>query len=109
MECTIPEFCSVVERKARKTYKCCECGSPIRVGELHVVCTGKWDGALSTYRQHTHCAEACRYIRDELNDDEGCIGFGTLLDWYGEIFHRRDLPKEFRSLMAKVKSGYRKS
>lgn len=72
-------------------------------------CTGKWDGTIVTYCQHVHCADACRYIRDNLNDDEGCIGFGTLLDWYGETSYRRELPREFRDLMAKVKNGWRKS
>lgn len=107
-ECDVPEFCNVVDRKARKQHKCCECRAPIRIGETYVNCTGKWDGKVDTFRQHMHCADACRYIRDhDMNDDGGCIPFGGLFDWYGEVYYRRELPKEFRDLMAKVLNGYR--
>jgi hypothetical protein len=78
-----PEFYDLTEPVARKEHRCCECDAPILKGEKHVVATGKWHGEISTFRQHLLCADACRFIRDKLQDGE-CICFGGLREWHVE-------------------------
>lgn len=77
-----PDFFTWSEPVARKEHKCCECSAPIVKGEKHYAGRGKWEGAISVYRQHMLCCEACMWVRDELNDE--CIPFGSLQEWYGE-------------------------
>lgn len=84
MECDLPQFFNVKEPIARKQYHCCECRAKIEPGEKYVYCIGKWDGDLSTYRQHLLCANACRHIRDE--SDGECIAFGGLKEHMGEMY-----------------------
>lgn len=84
----MPEFYSWSEPVARKAHRCCECDALIVKGEKHFSCTGKWEGGISTFRQHTLCMEACMYVRDKLNDGD-CVGFGSLREWISDCdFHR---------------------
>lgn len=103
--CDVPEFYATSEPVARKQHKCCECKAPILIGEKHVYCRGKWDGELSTYRQHSLCCQACEWIRDKLGDG-GCIGFGMLNEEFGEIRHDYDKDhqrmKPLRDMMARI-------
>jgi hypothetical protein len=114
MECEVPSVYRVTDRTARKRHRCCECNWWIDPGEKYVECFGIWDGNAETNRQHVHCADACRFIRDHFNAkepwDERCIGFGMLLDWCCEFGgdEKKDWPKAFRSLIAKARNGYRK-
>lgn len=82
MECDIPEFYRITEPVARKDHECCECNARIKKGEKHFQVTGKWEGEISSFRQHFLCMEACMYIRDHLDDE--CIPFGTLFEYLGE-------------------------
>ena len=43
--------------KARKEYFCCECSGTIHIGEVYEKVTGKWDGAISTYKTCKTCAK----------------------------------------------------
>ena len=52
-----PSFYSEVERKAAKSHKCCECRAGISVGARYQCATGKWDGAVTTFRTCLACAE----------------------------------------------------
>ena len=56
-ECDPAEFYNTRDVKARKDYKCCECGEPILKGTVHNVAVGKWNGELSTYRTCCACEE----------------------------------------------------
>ncbi len=111
MECELPAFYNWSEPVARKEHKCCECSAPILKGEKHFVATGKWDSGLESFRQHLLCAEACMFIRDNLNQGE-CICFGGLDEWHDEMRRhcdRTDPPwKEFRSKLAAIKRRERK-
>lgn len=80
-DCDMPEFSFVSEPRARIKHRCCECTAPIRVGEKYVRCSGKWAGDVSTFKQHTLCAEACESIRDNSGE---CIAFGSLKEWWSE-------------------------
>jgi hypothetical protein len=106
MECEIASFYSVDDRKARKSHRCCECSAPIVAGESYVYCLGKWAGDFQTYKQHTLCADACRHVRDQINDGE-CIGFGELKSFWSEYKRdcdtkRYDHARTLRSMLAKI-------
>lgn len=102
-DCELPTFYNVREQKAKKTHRCCECSAPILVGEVYTLCVGKWDD-FQIYKQHVLCANACRYIRDELSEGD-CIAFGSLMEWYGEKYNMDKKcvgSAEIRSMMAKI-------
>lgn len=98
--CEIPDFYSVSWPKAKKEHHCCECGSPIFVGEKYCRVNAKWDGEVRTEKQHLECEEACRYYRDFINHE--CLYFGELLDWKCEIPGKKSKHKDVRSIWAKV-------
>jgi hypothetical protein len=83
-ECTIPAFYDWSEPIARKQHDCCECDAPILAGERHFCCRGKWDGKISTFRQHLLCCEMCEFVRDTWFDGEECIAFGGLKEYWRE-------------------------
>ena len=83
-ECEIPEFYFHSDPVARKSHECAECAAPINPGEKHFRVNMKYDGRLESFRQHFLCMEACMFVRDKgLNDDE-CLGYGELREWYWE-------------------------
>ena len=47
--------------KARKEYRCVECGEAIQKGERHECATGVWAGEWATYRT----CDTCRVIRGD--------------------------------------------
>lgn len=69
----LPEFLTEAIVKARKSYKCCECGDPIAIGALYERVVGKWDGELSTYRTCLPCQEIRRNLC--------CEGWAYTLLW----------------------------
>ncbi len=81
-ECEIPDYYVCTERVARKVHKCCECSAPILVGEKHLEVSASWEGRPDRYRQHLLCEQACEFVRDKgLNDDE-CLYYGELKEWW---------------------------
>lgn len=108
-DCVIPEFYQTYERVARKQYHCCECNAPILKGEKHLYIIGKWEGDISTHRQHLDCCEACETIRGDFNDGE-CVCFGGLFEFFGEMRRgfvphdgQDDAWRNLRGLIAKIK------
>lgn len=111
--CEMPEFFSEAIHKARKDYKCCECGYPIRKGTKYWKCQGKWDGEISSYKQHIECRDACYSF--QTGDPDDCVPFGGLRDflekaWCSVRFQdkrgyvkntRSESEKKWRSLMAR--------
>ena len=51
------EFYSESLVRARKAHKCCECGRSIAPGETYERVSGKWGGAIDTYKTCPHCLE----------------------------------------------------
>lgn len=109
--CEVPDFFSESVRAAKKPWRCCECGQSIPAGLLYWYCVGKWDGDISTYRQHIECRDACFAFRDHMDGE--CVGFGELssvLADYGQSWEdkgfdvvRNEFPehvKKIRSLFA---------
>lgn len=105
-----PAFYSAVDRTARKQHKCCECDAPIERGEKYVVCTGKWENGVETFRQHAACCEACMFMRDKLFDGEECVPFGGMWEEYDELYkaERRAWQKDKRDLFAAILKRERK-
>jgi hypothetical protein len=102
-----PDFYRCDERRARKQYHCCECSASIEAGELHYYISGKWEGQLSTFRQHLLCGQACMLIRDELGGE--CVPFGALgeaiddlEEWEARQDKYRAPWRRLRRLMARI-------
>lgn len=82
-DCELPEYYECKERVARKPHKCCECSAPIKIKEKHLVVSTCYEGRPGRYRQHALCQQACEFVRDQgINDDE-CLYFGGLQEFYG--------------------------
>lgn len=50
-------------RRARKTHKCCECGSGIKPGNLYQIVASLYEGRWDHYKTCEPCAD----LRDALN------------------------------------------
>jgi len=55
----LPDSCNFTTPKARKPYRCCECGRGTNIlpGERYEKMTGKWDGKFLTFRTCLPCVE----------------------------------------------------
>lgn len=83
-DCELPQYYVCKEPVARKVHHCCECSAPIDTGEKHLRVNACWVGLPGTFRQHLLCAEACEFVRDSgLNDDE-CLPYGGLWEYWAE-------------------------
>jgi hypothetical protein len=80
-----PTFCAESYPAAKREYCCCECNAPILKGERHGKYVGKWDGELSTFRQHILCRDACTWIRDKFQHGE-CLCFGELKEYWADYY-----------------------
>lgn len=86
MECDLaPDFYTWTEPVARKQHRCVECRAPILKGEKHFRYAGKWEGDLSTGRQHLECMEACMLLRDKFGGGDSCVAFGDLKPDFREV------------------------
>lgn len=106
MECDIPQFYAWSILTARKQHDCCECSAKINPGEKYFRCSGKWDGLISSYKQHLLCEQACEFIRDEIENE--CIPFGSLFEWLkNEDYlkhYKKDIEvKDLRVMIAKIR------
>ena len=70
--------------KARKSHTCCECLSPIDIGEKYWRVAGVWDGGWNTYSM----CKTCKDVWDEAVSEvpDLCICFGELWDTVGVEF-----------------------
>lgn len=103
--CELPAFYFTKEITAKKEHICCECKAPILRNEKYLLCKGKWGNSIDLFRQHLLCAEACEFIRDNLNDE--CVPFGDLFEWFrNESSYKftKNNPdsKKIRQLMVKI-------
>ena len=109
-----PDWYSGAWPRAKKEHRCVECGEIIQKGEKYGAFSGKWDGDVSTHRQHILCEDACRYVRDNIEGD--CLCFGELFDYISDtgILEKRHLlrltdetrkkeTREFRQIVARIK------
>lgn len=83
-DCEIPQYYFCKDVTARKEHKCCECDARILIGEKHLRVNACWDSRPETYRQHHLCQQACELVRDSgINDDE-CVYYGGLWEYWAE-------------------------
>jgi len=61
-------------RRAKKPYRCCDCGTAIKPGELHQYIFGVWDGHASSHRMCSLCEDMRRQC------EFACAPFGELVD-----------------------------
>lgn len=69
---------------ARKSHVCCECGSPIDIGEKHLRVSGVWEGQFETFRMCKPCRDVWNEAVAEI--DDLCICFGELWETVGVEF-----------------------
>lgn len=53
-----PDFFNEKTVTAKKQYKCCECRTPIVIGERYMRSSGKWDGDVCSFKTCLSCNEA---------------------------------------------------
>lgn len=81
-----PAFFSSSTVRARKHYKCIECGAAISVGVQHERAVGKWEGDVSTIRTCVRCVRV-REIFTRKHPD-CALTFGGLYEELRD--HQRD-------------------
>lgn len=74
------EFFDETNPKARKQYRCEECGGFINPGESYEKVAGKWDGNFMTFRTCDFCAE----VRAVFSCQDS-IGYGELWNLMNEV------------------------
>lgn len=103
-DCEIPQFYQCTEPTANREHKCCEFSAPILPGEKYLRVGMKYEGQCMTEKQHLACAEACEYVRDNINDE--CLMYGELMEWWNEDGHwaskKDEKGRRIRSLMANI-------
>ncbi len=86
-ECEIPEYYVVKEPIAKKKHECRECNAPILPEEKYTQVNACWEKSPGVYRQHDICAKACELVRDAGFNDDECLAFGQLKEWWYETRH----------------------
>ena len=61
-----PQFASQTTPRARKAYRCEECGGPIKAGEKYERVSGMWDGYISTFRTCERCYDLRTWLKNNL-------------------------------------------
>lgn len=86
---SLPSFCNVVYRKAKKEHRCCECSGLIHVGEKHEYASGVWDGDFRAFRTCSSCetlrSECADITKETRSYDDGIFSFGELQTELNEI------------------------
>jgi hypothetical protein len=71
-------------RKARKEWKCCECGAPIHIGERYEYIVGKWEGRVDDYQTCLTCSQIRNDYCAPLTMLRETIWEGLGVDYLGE-------------------------
>lgn len=67
-DCTSPDACREVTRKARNEHHCYECRECIRRGEEYVYVSGIWDGHPDSYHFHADCMTLRRLFEKHVRE-----------------------------------------
>lgn len=65
---SMPTFCNVIHRVARKRHTCTECGGHIEPLDVYERATGCWDGVVSTFKTCLHCEDARDFYVDLIKE-----------------------------------------
>lgn len=93
-----PDFHSSRIVRARKAYRCYECGKPIAIGERHEYAFGIVDGYSYQPRTCTHCLDIRQFVVN--NIPCFCWAHGTLISDAREIISRayEEAPDEVKGV-----------
>ena len=64
--------------KARKSYRCDECGKPIQIGDKYERAFGVWEGSASTYFTCERCFDLRQWVTN--NVPCFCWAHGNMID-----------------------------
>lgn len=84
------EFYRAIERKARVTHRCDECGDLILPGQRYERCASKCDGSVSSW---AHCLK-CARIESAYFKAEQAVGH------WGATYNRRELRDSIRECLS---------
>jgi hypothetical protein len=73
-----PEFYRTARPRARKSYKCYECGAPIQPGESYRYDVAKWEGEVDTFKTCGDCSSLEQWVRN--NVPCVCWAHGNMLE-----------------------------
>lgn len=82
---SMPSFCNVIHRVARKRHTCSECHGHIEPLDVYERATGCWDGQVQTFKTCLHCEDARDFYVDQTkgtwmhDPDEGDYRFGCVI------------------------------
>lgn len=80
-DCEAPQVCSTMERKARTSHQCCECGEAISSGERYEYTSGVWDNRGASFKTCRRCAGVRNWFVGECLPSYDCAPcFGALWD-----------------------------
>lgn len=75
--CDRPSVWRQSDVRARKAYRCCECGDDIAVGVRYRSMFGVWEGDACTFRACLPCAE----LYEDATKGGECLPLGDLSEW----------------------------
>ena len=83
-----PAFHDVRIMRAKRDYRCCECGQIILSGERYERAVGKWDGEIDTFRTCLPCSRIrkdffCTYSYTQMWEDLVEELGEEVTPWYG--------------------------
>lgn len=79
-------------RKARKQYRCNECGAAIQVGHAYQYVFGVWDGNADFHRTCIVCVDLADWAESAAGH-QICWSHGNMLDEIQECLFECDAPK----------------
>lgn len=87
---SMPSFCNVIHRVARKRHTCSECHGHIEPLDVYERATGCWDGRVETFKTCLHCEDARDFYVEQtkgtwLAPDDGDYYFGQVISDLHEL------------------------
>lgn len=101
--CEYPEYARRVQRRARKTHRCCECRGQIDRGEKYTYVFGVWSGDAMTFKTCSDCNQL-RFEYDVAHSSPGqleeVMPFEELGAWLYES-DETEMLRRFRDIQVK--------
>jgi hypothetical protein len=63
---SMPSFCNVIHRVARKQHTCTECRGHIKPLDVYERVSGCWDGEVQTFKTCLYCEQARDFYVEEI-------------------------------------------
>lgn len=102
-DCIEPSCFIKKERTARKSHRCCECGSEICKGDVYEYCSGVWDSSPESYKTCNSCSALRIGYREVSGED---LAFGYLMEEISGCFYKGygavEFAKDHRELLENI-------